>query len=96
MPCLTFLKSFVSFGFAKSPKLSEDNEFYLALRRNLAGLTAEADFPAPRGTVADDEFLESGQHEAKLVLRQMLNQRVFQTGDEDFFQTYPTSFGVGV
>ena len=70
----------------KLAQLSQDKKFYLALRWYLAGLIAEADLPAPRWPMADGEFPESVQLEAKSVFRQMLNERVFQTRNEDVHQ----------
>jgi len=78
-----FVNAITNLDRIKTTQLSEDQEFDPALRRDLAALAAEADFPAHRGSVVDYEFSESARLEAESVLRQMLNERVFQTRDED-------------
>jgi hypothetical protein len=70
------------------PELSKDEKIHLALWGYLTGLTAESNPLANRGTVADDEFPDPVQFEAITVVRQMVNERVFQTRDEDIHETF--------
>jgi hypothetical protein len=64
-------------------KFSKAGEFHFPFHRQVADFPTEAYSPPNRRTVVDDELSESVQLEVVPVLRQMLNERVLQTRDED-------------
>jgi hypothetical protein len=84
---LSRCNTLTDWGCLKLAQLSKDEKLDLALRWYLAVLTAESNPLANRRSVTHCELPEAVQLEAKPVLRQMVNQRVLQTGDEDIYQT---------